>query len=1175
MDQKENMNLFRKLLVLSVSSISLAAQQARATEITTTTTSPVSTSTLADGAADDLVITDDGSIEVSDTPGFVAVTLDSSNDVTIDGAITIEDSDTTTGVYIVPGVSGNLTLSGSIALTEDYSREDTDDDDDDDGVLAIGTSRSAITLGSGAPLTGSISLISGSSLAVEGNDSSGLLLLSPLTGDLTARGAVSVIGTNAQGITATGLIDGDVLIGGSVTVVGEGATALRLDEGATGATTIGGSLLSTGFVYYSNSNYVAPALVTSSTVALEDRLDADELLIGGPTVVIGGSLGQGLLVSGVVIDPDLSDDESDDETKDTIEDFNENRATATITSYGSAPALLISADWNGTATEDLILGEVLETVRDTLDDDDDDDTDETLIQFAYDYGLINRGTIGAYGTNVGFDSLAVAILGSTSSSYSTLINGGFYNSGTITSSAYEANATGILLGTNTQVPTLVNAGTIQALIASETDTTSVALDIVSTASLSSLVNSGAITSRATGNAGSVYAVRDLSGTLSSITNTGTINAYYLTDSIDLTVREDGVAFDLSANTTGVTLHQYEREATYDANGDDEINALDTLDPSIIGNILFGSGDDQLILDGGTLTGDVSFAEGTNTLTASDTTIDGDVSFDGLSSSLLLTNSAVLTGDVSFGSSGTSSFTLSDGATYAGTLTNSGSQLAVDISASRIRLDYGSSITASSLSLGSGTELILEIDPSTATSEPVFDVTGTVSIASGVTISPIFTRVLDQSSVYTIIQADNLSDSLDLSDISLTDDAPFIYLAELQLTEGDSDTLDLVYRLKTASELELDVNESSAYGAVLELFGTSDRLSEVFASISTEKDFSQAYNQLLPQRSDASISFLNSQTSSAFGALADQMNLLAASPGRAPKAWIQESFTFSDVKTDINIPGYNGSGFAVSAGIDLPVAGLDAFGVMMNFSSGRYEEKSGGDKPVSTTGTGLGLYALKKFDNAFLRGAAQASKVSFSSSRELNVIFGEPDNFRTDSDVLDGQDISDTMSGEWQGYSLAATVAAGTEFRAGSFYARPELSAEYFRLQQDAYKETALRYADLALDIGSTESDRAAVSALLALGKEWDFQNGLFKVFPEVRMGVRHQLLDSPYSTTARFANGDETFLIESQETAGTAAIGGFSLNSSSDIFTARLSYDVELSEGGAVHYIGASGVLRF
>ncbi|MFN3910723.1 autotransporter domain-containing protein [Hyphomonas sp.] len=1168
------MNLFRKLLVLSVSSISLAAQ-ARATEITTTTTSPVSTSTLANGAPDDLVITDNGSIEVSDTPGFVAVTLDSSNDVTIDGAISIEDSDNTTGVYIVPGVSGNLTLSGSIALTEDYTREDTDDDDDDDGVLAIGTTRSAITLGSGAPLAGSISLASGSSVLVEGNDSSGLLLLSPLTGDLTTKGSISVIGTNAQGITASGLIAGDVLIGGSVSVVGEGGTALRLDDGVTGATSLNGSLISTGFVFSSSSNYVAPALVTSSTVPLEDRFDADELLVGGPTVVIGASLGQGLLINGAVIDPDLSDDESEDDTKDTTEDFNENRASAVITSYGSAPALLISADWNGTATEDLILGEVLETVRDTLDDDDDDDVDEALIQFAYDYGLINRGTISAYGTNVGFDSLAVAILGSSASNYSTLVSGGIYNSGTITSSAYEANATGILLGTNTQVPTLINAGTIQALIASEIDTTAVALDIAGTASLSSFENSGTITSRATGNAGTVYAVRDQSGTLNSVINTGSISAHYLTDSIDLTVREDGVAFDLSANTTGVTLHQYERAATYDANGDDEINALDTLDPSLTGNILFGAGDDQLILEAGTLTGDVAFAGGANTLTASDTTIDGDVSFEGLSSSLLLTNSAVLTGDVSFGASGTSSFVLTDGATYAGTLTNSGSQLAVDISASRIRLDYGSSVAASSLSFGSGTELILAIDPATATSEPVLDVTGSVSIASGVTISPIFTRVLDESSVYTIIEADDLSGSLNLSDISLTADAPYIYLAELQLTEGDSDTLDLVYRLKTASELELDVNESSAYSAVLDLFGTSDRLSEVFASISTEKDFSQAYNQLMPQRSDASVSFLNSQTTAAFGALADQMNLLAASPGRAPKAWIQESFTFSDVKTDTNIPGYNGSGFAVSAGIDLPVDGLDAFGVMMNFSSGRYEEKSGGDKPVSTTGTGVGVYALKQLDKAFVRGAAQVAKVDFSSSRDLNVIFGEPDNFRSDSDVLDGQDISDTMSGDWQGYSLAATVAAGTEFRAGSFYARPEVSAEYFRLQQDAYKETALRYGDLALEIGSAESERAAVSALLALGKEWDVQNGLYKVFPEIRMGVRHQLLDSPYSTTSRFANGDETFLIESQETAGTAAIGGFSLNSSSDIFTARLSYDVELSEGGTVHYIGASGVLRF
>ncbi|MFN3609822.1 MAG: hypothetical protein ACK4Y9_12220, partial [Hyphomonas sp.] len=107
------MRLFRKLLIFSVSSLALAAG-ARAAEITTQTASPVRTSTANAGAAGDLTITENGSIEVEDMPGFTAVTVDTDHDVIIDGVILIEESDDTTGVHILPGLQTNLTLGGNI-----------------------------------------------------------------------------------------------------------------------------------------------------------------------------------------------------------------------------------------------------------------------------------------------------------------------------------------------------------------------------------------------------------------------------------------------------------------------------------------------------------------------------------------------------------------------------------------------------------------------------------------------------------------------------------------------------------------------------------------------------------------------------------------------------------------------------------------------------------------------------------------------------------------------------------------------------------------------------------------------------------------------------------------------------------------------------------------------------
>ena len=241
------MPLFRKILILSVSSIAIVAG-ARAAEITTTTTAAVRTSTANAGAPDDLTITENGSIKVADTSGFTAVTIDSDNDVTIDGTILIEDSDNTAGISILPGVQSNLAISGTVQLIEDYTRADTDSDDDDDGPLAIGANRTGILLGQGAAMNGSIHLQSGSYVQVEGNDSAGLLLLSPLNGNLRTQSSIIVTGDDAQGITAAGRVDGDVTIGGSVSARGENATGVRLDGGATGAVAVNGSVVSTGFV---------------------------------------------------------------------------------------------------------------------------------------------------------------------------------------------------------------------------------------------------------------------------------------------------------------------------------------------------------------------------------------------------------------------------------------------------------------------------------------------------------------------------------------------------------------------------------------------------------------------------------------------------------------------------------------------------------------------------------------------------------------------------------------------------------------------------------------------------------------------------------------------------------------------------------------------------------------
>src|SRR5579875_1129325 len=76
------------------------------TTISNSRTTPIATSTANNGQPSDVVIASGGSISVSGTTP--AVTLDSSNTVTNQGAISIKDVDDATGVLVEGGNTGSM-----------------------------------------------------------------------------------------------------------------------------------------------------------------------------------------------------------------------------------------------------------------------------------------------------------------------------------------------------------------------------------------------------------------------------------------------------------------------------------------------------------------------------------------------------------------------------------------------------------------------------------------------------------------------------------------------------------------------------------------------------------------------------------------------------------------------------------------------------------------------------------------------------------------------------------------------------------------------------------------------------------------------------------------------------------------------------------------------------------
>jgi len=130
--------------LVSLTALVWAGQVSAETTVATARTTPISTSTAASGAPDNISITADGSVKPA---SGVAVTLDSDNTASNAGTIQIQDVSDMTGVLVLGGHTGAVTNSNAITFNETATPVDTNGDGNLDGPFASasgGSARSAI-----------------------------------------------------------------------------------------------------------------------------------------------------------------------------------------------------------------------------------------------------------------------------------------------------------------------------------------------------------------------------------------------------------------------------------------------------------------------------------------------------------------------------------------------------------------------------------------------------------------------------------------------------------------------------------------------------------------------------------------------------------------------------------------------------------------------------------------------------------------------------------------------------------------------------------------------------------------------------------------------------------------------------------------------------------------------
>lgn len=532
--------------------------------VDTAITTPLATSN-PDGSAvaGDITVAEAGSITIG--PGETAITVDSSNDVLIEGTVaSTVNSDNVTAISILGGNAGPNTIenSGTINLLEDYTLADSDSDGNLDGDVAVGTDRHGIFLQAGPTFNGDI--INTGVISVEGNNSSAITLDALLNGDLLSTGGVLVRGDNSTAIAINGGVTGDVSILGGLSATGENTVGLHVNGDIGGELSISGAYTVTGYL--------------QSVVGDESQLDPDDLEQSGAAILINSSVAGGITLEGVGVENDEDDDDDGE-----INEADDN-AAATINNVGSAPAILIQADG-----ANLAVGPGAEG-----------------------FGLFMRGDVNSFGAFEGFEATGLQIEGDGLGATAT-INGGVSVDGAILVNSRAANSYGIRMGADSVSPLLQVRGSVRTITTSDPATTAYGIRLESGASAPTINISGSIGATYFGETGAAIAISDQSGTVTTITNSGQITANIVATDDDLTddippppVTGSAIAIDLSASSADVLIEQIEPTAFTD---DDAFDDLVAQAPRIEGDILLGSGGDTLDLMFGTITGDISFGAG--------------------------------------------------------------------------------------------------------------------------------------------------------------------------------------------------------------------------------------------------------------------------------------------------------------------------------------------------------------------------------------------------------------------------------------------------------------------------------------------------------------------------------------------------------------------------------------
>lgn len=685
-------------------------------------------------------------------------------------------------------------------------------------------------------------------------------------------------------------------------------------------------------------------------------------------------------------------------------------------------------------------------------------------------GLAINGKVTGSGVYSGVTATGVAIGGLGGA---VTIAGGVTVGGTVQATAGNAAATGIRFGAGATTPELRVGGTVTATGAGTPTTQSVAVLVDTGASVATIRNTGTIRAGATG--ATAIAILDRSGGVTLVENSGAIGA----------AGGDAarsIAIDLSANISGAIVRQ--------------VAPTTGAAPTIAGVIRFGTGSDRLEIGAGSVSGDVAFGAGSNRLDMSGTgTFAGTASFGSGADTVAIAGTASFNGTADFAGGGADLLAISGKGVFAGKLVNAGN-LSVTVASGGGTFAASGSATIGSLALGDQSILSVALDKANPTAN-LIQVTGATTIGTGSQLGLRVAGGADIAGRYVVLRSGTLTGAQNLA--LSTAAVPFLYKSAIVAGAANEIAVEVARKAKT--ELGLGAAGVNAFDAVDTAIGSDAKLAAAIRGIYDGAAFRGAIDQMLPNYS---------------GGLFESVTLAsraAASQLREPAGEYSEEGTWGFWLTPVGwdaskaqrtTTSYDVRGWGLSSGFERKTEAGN-FGVSLAYLSGRDTEGLAANRIEHSQ------YELAGFWRGHWGGfAAQArgsaAFVSFDSVRRFDGLLGtEAVQRRADAD--------------WNGMLYSGSGAVSYERPIGQFSLRPVLAIDYYRLNEDAYRESGGGTA-YDLTVRKRSSDELAVTASLAAGINFGGANRYEQWSRiEVEGGRRERIAGSLGSTTASFGSG--------------------------------------------------------